>query len=183
MSLSNYRSAFRLIKADLERYLFLHKMGGASSKKALIMTLLFERGFKFTFWWRLAGVKSILKPLVWFCYRHYSSKYGIQINTSTRIGGGLYIGHGMGVVINPTAIIGKKFTISQFCTIGSNKGKAAVIGDNVYVAPNVCIVENVHIGNNSSVGAGSVVIHNIPQNVVVAGCPAKIIKSNEICNG
>ena len=78
--------------------------------------------------------------------------------------------------INPTAIIGKNFTISQFCTIGSNKGKAAVIGDNVYIAPNVCIVENVRIGNNSSVGAGSVVIHDIPQNAVAAGCPAKILK-------
>lgn len=178
MSLSNYRSAFSLIKADLERYLFLHKMGGASSQKALIMTLLFERGFKFTFWWRLAGVKSILKPLVWFCYRHYSSKYGIQINTSTRIGGGLYIGHGMGVVINPTAIIGKNFTISQFCTIGSNKGKAAVIGDNVYIAPHSCIIEDVKLGDHSTVGAGCVVTHDVPPYAVVAGVPARIIKYN-----
>lgn len=171
-----YRNAFRFIKSDFERYMTLHQNGGAGFVKALMQTLFLERGFKFTFWWRLAGVKSILKPFVWFCYRYYSSKYGIQINTSTRIGGGLYIGHGMGVVINPTAIIGKNFTISQFCTIGSNKGKAAVIGDNVYIAPNVCIVENVHIGNNSSVGAGSVVIHDIPQNAVAAGCPAKILK-------
>lgn len=178
MSLSNYRSAFRLIKADLERYLFLHKMGGASSQKALIMTLLFERGFKFTFWWRLAGVKSILKPLVWFCYRHYSSKYGIQINTSTQIGGGFYIGHGLGVVINPTAVIGKNFTISQFCTIGSNKAHAATIGDNVYIAPHSCIIEDVKLGDHSTVGAGCVVTHDVPPYAVVAGVPARIIKYN-----
>lgn len=177
----SYKTFFYLIKSDFRRYMFLHQNGGASYVKAWVLILLFERGFKFTFWWRLAGIKSVFKPFAWLMYRHYSTKYGIQINTSTHIAGGLYIGHGLGVVINPTAIIGSNFTISQFCTIGSNKGQAAIIGDNVYLAPHCCIVENVKIGNNSTIGAGSVVIHDVPKNCVMAGCPAKIIKIKKIC--
>ena len=176
-----YRCAFKLIYSDFQRYMYLHKNGGANSIKAFALTVLFERGFKFTFWWRLAGVRSVFKPLAWLFYRHYSTKYGIQINTATHIGGGFYIGHGLGVVINPTARIGNHFTISQFCTIGSNKGKAATVGDNVYLAPHCCVVEDVKIGDNGVVGAGSVVIHDVPQNAVVAGSPAKIIKIRDIC--
>ena len=171
-----YMYALRLIKADYHRYSSLNKMGGAGKVKSFLKILLLERGFRFTFWWRLAGVKSLFKPFFWLFYKHYFNKYGIQINASTQIGGGLYIGHGLGVVINPTAIIGKNFTISQFCTIGSNKEHAATIGDNVYIAPHCCIVEDVKIGDNSTIGAGSVVTHDVPKNAIVAGVPAKIIK-------
>lgn len=109
-----YMYALRLIKADYHRYSSLNKMGGAGKVKSFLKILLLERGFRFTFWWRLAGVKSFFKPFFWLFYKHYFNKYGIQINASTQIGGGLYIGHGLGVVINPTAIIGKNFTILNF---------------------------------------------------------------------
>lgn len=170
-----YITAFRLIKADYHRYSALAELGGGVS---FLKIMLLERGFRFTFWWRLAGVKSIAKPFFWMMYRHYFNKYGIQINTSTQIGGGFYIGHGLGVVINPTAVIGKNFTISQFCTIGSNKAHAATIGDNVYIAPHSCIIEDVKLGDHSTVGAGCVVTHDVPPYAVVAGVPARIIKYN-----
>lgn len=175
-----YKAAFGLIKADYRRYSSLSKSGGAGTLVSFLKIILLERGFRFTFWWRLAGVKGVLKPVFWLFYKHYFNKYGIQINVSTQIGGGLYIGHGLGVVINPTAVIGKNFTISQFCTIGSNKGHAATIGDNVYVAPHSCIVEDVRLGDYSTVGAGSVVTHDVPAYAVVAGVPARIIKYNKV---
>ena len=170
--MTTYKEALRLIKTDFKRYHRLHE----NERFSCIKVLMYERGFRFSFWWRLAGVRGVLKPFFYMFYWPYSNEYGIQINTSTEIGGGLYIGHGMGVVINPTAKIGKNFSISQFCTIGSNHAHAATIGDNVYLAPNCCIVEDVKIGDNAIIGAGSVVTHDIPANAVAVGSPAKVIR-------
>lgn len=87
----------------------------------------------------------------------------------------MYIGHGFGIVVNSSAIIGNNCNLSQLTTIGANDGKAAVIGDNVYIGPNVCLVENVHIGNNVTIGAGAVVTKDIPDNATAAGVPAKVL--------
>ena len=84
-------------------------------------------------------------------------KERIQLPRQTKVGYGLYIGHGGPVIVNPTAKIGNNVNLSQFTTIGSNRGKAATIGDNVYIGPSVCIVEDVVIGDNVTIGAGSVV--------------------------
>ena len=86
------------------------------------------------------------------------------------------MGHGVGVVINKSAEIGSNVTISQFVTIGSLKGKAATIENNVYIGPSVCLIEDVIIGHDSIVGAGSVVTKNVPPYSMVAGVPARIIK-------
>lgn len=102
----------------------------------------------------------------------------LQIPLSTQIGYGLYIGHGGPIIINGTAIIGNNCNLSQFTTIGANHGKAAIIGDNVYIGPNVCIVEEVKIGNNVTIGAGSVVTKDIPDNATAAGNYAKVLNYN-----
>ena len=69
--------------------------------------------------------------------------------------------------------------LSQFTTIGANKGReAAEIGDNVYIGPNVCIIENVKIGDNVTIGAGSVVTKDIPENATAAGNYAKVLNTN-----
>ena len=101
----------------------------------------------------------------------------IQILRKTKIGYGLYIGHGGPVVVNPSTVIGNNCNLSQFVTIGSNEGKAAVIGDNVYIGPNTCIVEDVSIGDNATIGAGSVVTKDIPSNATAAGNYAKVLIS------
>jgi len=108
-------------------------------------------------------------------HKRLTVKYGIQIPRTTRIGYGLYIGHGIGIVINGETIIGNNVNISQFLSIGTNKRTPAVIGDNVYIGPNVCIVENVHIGNNATIGAGAVVVKDVPENATVAGVPARVL--------
>lgn len=102
----------------------------------------------------------------------------IQISRHTKIGYGLYISHGGPVVVNPTTIIGNNCNLSQFVTVGSNEAKAAVIGDNVYIGPNCCIVEDVEIGNNVTIGAGSVVTKNLPENSTCAGNYAKVLNFN-----
>lgn len=94
----------------------------------------------------MTSVKSLLRPFFWFIYHHLCSKYSIQISSFTKIGSGFYLGHGVGVVINKSAEIGSNVTISQFVTIGSLKGKAATIENNVYIGPSVCLIEDVIIG-------------------------------------
>lgn len=96
-----------------------------------------------------------------------------------KCGYGLYIGHGGPIVVNHTATIGNNCNLSQFTTIGSNHGKAATIGDNVYIGPNCCIVEDVVIGNNVTIGAGSVVTKDIPDNATAVGNYAKVINFND----
>ena len=67
----------------------------------------------------------------------------------------------------------------KFTTIGSNHEKAATIGDNTYIGPNVCIIEDVKIGSNVTIGAGSVVTKDIPDNATACGNYAKVINFND----
>lgn len=111
-------------------------------------------------------------------HRHKTLKYGIQIPRTTKIGYGFYIGHGVGIVINGGTVIGNNVNISQFLSIGTNNRTPATIGDNVYIGPHVSIIEDVKIGSNSTIGAGSVVIKDVPEDVTVAGVPAKVIAAS-----
>lgn len=121
------------------------------------------------------GINKLFGLILWKLNR---TKRTIQISRHTSIGYGLYIGHGGPVVVNYTATIGNNVNLSQFTTIGSNQGKAAVIGDNVYIGPNVCIIEDISIGNNVTIGAGSVVTKSIPDNATAVGNYARVINYN-----
>ena len=170
------KQLFAYISSDYQRYKGLR--GGV---KNVVMYLLLGliHCFNYSFWLRLSSQKNLLFPLAVYMRRRLSRKYGIQIPRRCKIGYGLYIGHGIGIVINGGTVIGNNVNISQFLTIGSNKGTPAVIGDNVYIGPNVCIVEDVHIGNNATIGAGSVVVKDVPDGATVAGVPAKVISYKE----
>ncbi|WP_133965213.1 serine O-acetyltransferase [Eubacterium limosum] len=86
----------------------------------------------------------------------------------------------LGVVIHAKAKIGKNSCLYQNVTIGG-RGEAGApqIGNNVMMYANSCILGNIKIGNNVIIGAGAIVIQDIPDNCVVVGNPAKIIKSNK----
>lgn len=162
--------AIELIKSDLFRY------AGTTSSKAFIKTYVKEAGFRFSVAFRLVngGGLKLLGAILWKLRNHQQ----IQILRKTKIGYGLYISHGGPVVVNPSTVIGDNCNLSQFVTIGSNEGKAAVIGDNVYIGPNTCIVEDVSIGDNATIGAGSVVTKDIPSNATAAGNYAKVLNFN-----
>lgn len=160
------------IKSDLYRY--YGKSGFFTFAKAYLRNGIFRLQCAL----RLCNGKGVSRIVGNVLYRLNRTKKTIQISPNTKIGYGLYIGHGGGIVINPTAVIGNNCNLSQFTTIGSNEGKAATIGDNVYVGPNVCIVEDVKIGDNATIGAGSVVTKNIPENATAVGNYAKVINYN-----
>ena len=170
------KQIWKYIQSDYYRY-----SGKKLSPLKLTIKAIFGSNhcFRYSFWMRLSAIgggKSFIYRRV---LRYYSLKYGIQIPSSTKIGYGFYIGHGVGIVINEGTIIGNNVNVSQFLSIGTNKKTPATIGDNVYIGPNVCIVEDVKIASNTIIAAGSVVIKDIPENSTVAGCPAKIIGENK----
>lgn len=160
-----------LITSDYWRY-----TGTIASLFKMLLATRYNHCFAYTFWLRIAAnevgwISEVAKRM----HGRLSRKYGMQIPYETSIGYGLYIGHGIGIVVNGTAVIGNNCNLSQFTTIGANDGKAAEIGDNVYIGPSVCLVENIKIGNSVTIGAGAVVVKNVPDNATVAGVPAKVI--------
>lgn len=159
------------LKSDLYRY------SGKKSIKSFLDCYRKEAGFRFSVAYRLINSKGLEKIVGIFLWV-IRNKQLIQISRHTKIGYGLYISHGGPVVVNPTTIIGNNCNLSQFITVGSNEAKAAVIGDNVYIGPNCCIVEDVEIGNNVTIGAGSVVTKNLPENSTCAGNYAKVLNFN-----
>jgi serine O-acetyltransferase len=104
---------------------------------------------------------------------------GIEIHPGAQIGRRLFIDHGSGVVIGETSVIGNDVTLYQGVTLGGTgkeKGKRhPTLHDGVFVGNNANILGNITIGENSRVGAGSVVLRDVPPDSTVVGVPAHII--------
>ncbi len=104
---------------------------------------------------------------------------GIEIHPGATIGRRLFIDHGMGVVIGETATVGDDVTLYQGVTLGGT-GKVSgkrhpTLRNNVFVGNNANILGNITIGENSRVGAGSVVLRDVPPDSTVVGVPAHIV--------
>jgi serine O-acetyltransferase len=104
---------------------------------------------------------------------------GIEIHPGAQIGRRLFIDHGMGVVIGETAIVGNDVTLYQGVTLGGT-GKIGgkrhpTLRDNVFVGNTANILGNITVGENSRVGAGSVVLRDVPPDSTVVGVPAHIV--------
>ena len=115
---------------------------------------------------------KIMELYHYYIHKRLSYKLGFTIYANN-FGPGLFIGHYGTIVVNKNARIGANCTINVDVNIGYGK---SIIGDNVYIAPGVKIIKSVNIGNNVMLGANAVVSHDVPDDVVVAGIPARIIK-------
>lgn len=104
-----------------------------------------------------------------------------SLPASCTIGTGTKLAYGgIGIVIHARAIIGKNCMIGQGVTIGGKSGwyEVPVIGNNVEINAGARILGPICIGNNVIIGANAVVVKDVPNNCIVAGIPAKIIKEN-----
>jgi serine O-acetyltransferase len=124
-------------------------------------------------------------PLVPRLISHFSRFLtGVEIHPGATIGKDFFIDHGMGVVIGETAEIGDNVTVFQGVTLGgtgSHVGKRhPTIGDNVVVGAHATVLGPIRIGESSKIGAGSVVVHEVPPNSTVVGIPGKILKENGV---
>jgi serine O-acetyltransferase len=107
---------------------------------------------------------------------------GVDIHPGALLGRRLFIDHATGVVIGETAIVGSDVTIYQGVTIGgTGKGhgkRHPTVCDGVFIGNNANVLGNITVGQNSRVGAGSVVLTDVPPNSTVVGVPAHIVYRN-----
>lgn len=107
-------------------------------------------------------------------------KTGIEIHPGATIGKGLFIDHGSGVIIGETAVIGDNVTLYQGVTLGGTGKETGkrhpTIGDNVMISAGAKLIGSFYVGENSKIGAGSVVIEEVPPNSTVVGVPGRVVK-------
>lgn len=150
------------------------------------MEVFLYPSFKAMIWYRLSH--KLYKKKHYFLARLISQKAarktGIEIHPGATIGKGLFIDHGHGVVIGETAILGDNITLFQGVTLGGNgkeQGKRhPTIEDNVMVSAGAKILGSFTIGENSKIGAGSVVLQEVPPNCTVVGVPGRVVKMNNV---
>lgn len=130
---------------------------------------LYEKGHYF--WARWVSQRAVRKT-------------GIEIHPGAKIGKGLFIDHGNGVIIGETAIIGDNVTLYQGVTLGGTgkeHGKRhPTIGNNVMISTGAKVLGSFKIGDNSKIGAGSVVLAEVPPNSTVVGVPGRVVKRDNM---
>jgi serine O-acetyltransferase len=107
---------------------------------------------------------------------------GIEIHPGAKIGKGLFIDHGMGVVIGETAEVGDNVTIYQGVTLGGTGKETGkrhpTVGNNVVIGSGAKILGSFKIGDNCKIGAGSVVVNPVPPHSTVVGVPGRVVIQN-----
>ena len=169
-----------MIKSDLYRY----------DAQTSILKGFKEPGFQYMYFLRKAKKykkNSFFGLFYRFIISRLRYKYGFQIPIETDIGKGFHIGHFGTIVINANAKIGKNCNIAHSTTIGkANRGKMEgypTIGDRVWIGTGSVIVGNITIGSNCLIAPNSFVNMDIPENSLVIGNPAKIIKQKNPTEG
>lgn len=139
-------------------------------------------GFHAVLWHRLA---HRLYRHHWFLLARMISQTvrfftGIELHPGATVGEGLFIDHGMGVVVGETTEIGDYVTLYQGVTLGGtgkDTGKRhPTLGDRVVVSSGAKVLGPIHIGSGSKVGAGAVVLKDVPDNCTVVGVPGRIVR-------
>ena len=150
------------------------------------MEVFLYPSFKAIIYYRIAHKLYVKKH--YFLARWISQKgahkTGIEIHPGAQIGKGLFIDHGHGVIIGETAIIGDNVTLYQGVTLGGTgkeHGKRhPTLGNNVMVSAGAKVLGSFTIGENSKIGAGSVVLEEVPPNSTVVGVPGRVVKRNNV---
>lgn len=109
---------------------------------------------------------------------------GIEIHPAAQIGSGLFIDHGMSLVIGETSIVGKNVTMYHNVTLGGvslQKGKRhPTIGDDVVIGAGAQVLGAITVGNCSRIGANAVVVKDVPPDSVVVGVPGRIVQKEHV---
>ncbi len=125
-----------------------------------------------------APLRFLGAPIVALYVIYVEWALGIELNLKSRIGPGLRLYHGTGLVIHEAAVLGNNCALRHCTTIGMKNGPADCpsIGNNVDIGSNSVLLGAIKIGDNAVIGAGSVVLHDVAPGDIVAGNPARSIK-------
>jgi serine O-acetyltransferase len=175
-----FRNLQQLIRMDLFRY------EGKTGFLHLWRIYFIEPGFRITFliricaftrshWWSRIGIYHFCRILL----QLNSIRYGVYIDFTTKIGGGIYIPHPCSIIINRRCVIGNNCNIAQNVTMGvSNRGPhqgCPVIGHRVYIGPGAVIYGCIMIGDDVAIGANCIANRDAPEHTVFAGIPGKVV--------
>jgi serine O-acetyltransferase len=142
------------------------------------------RAYRKAHWFYQRNMKFIAR----FLSQRARHKTGIEIHPAAEIGKGLFIDHGMGVVIGETTVIGDNCTLYQGVTLGGtgkDQGKRhPTLGDNVMIGAGAKVLGPFRVDDNARVAAGAVVLDEVPDNATAVGVPARIVRLNGVrpCN-
>lgn len=165
-----------ILEKDLYRFI-------GDKNRSFLMRLryfFFTPGFRYIFYFRKTqNASNKVSKLFWLLLlRRQMIKTGIQIPYQTKIGEGFRIVHFGAIVVNPDAVMGKNFNISEGCLIGNSQGRkrgVPTIGNNVCMNANSIIIGGVTIGDNVVIAPGAFINFDVPDNAVVVGNPGKVI--------
>lgn len=160
------------IQSDLYRY------NGRRGFVEFVKVFLGQKGFRFSFFLRLAYFSRNILGLnlfTVFIFRLAKLIYNTDANFRATIGKGLELRHVYGMTWGSPVVMGENVVITHNVTIAGKNGQFPSIGDNVYLGCGCVVLGNIRIGNHVVIGANAVVVKDVPDGCVVAGNPARIL--------
>lgn len=172
---------FETIRADLQA-----AMDGDPAARSKLEVFLLYSGYKAVRKYRRAHwfYQHNMKLIARFLSQRARHKTGVEIHPGATIGKGLFIDHGMGVVVGETTVIGDYCLLYQNCTLGGTgkeHGKRhPTLGDHVLVGAGAKVLGPFKVGDNARIAAGAVVLNEIPANCTAVGVPAHVVRINGV---
>lgn len=159
--------------ADLKRF-YMRRTGRivASPLRAFYEMMVTRREFRSVFYMRMGHASVFIK---WLLPGMPTLDFGVP---SSAIEGGLFIEHGWAMVIDAENV-GRNLWINQGVTIGWGRGGHPTIGDDVRIGTDAVILGGIRIGNNVNIGAGAIVVEDVPDNVTVCSPKAQIVRHHD----
>jgi serine O-acetyltransferase len=151
----------------------IKKSGIVNHSYFLSLELLLNNYFRTLFYYRTNGICAK------FLRIFYPKQASFTIDVHSKIEGGLQLAHPYSTILNAESI-GKNVYVNHLVTVGEIEGKKPIIGNNVQLHAGCIVIGGITIGDNAIIGAGAVVVKDVPANGIAVGNPARIIEKNKI---